>query len=359
MTETRRERRPRPVAAYRSLSWRSSSSRPTKGASRASLRFRPPRPATTQGAPGGDGGCLPRSTCSPAGRRRSRGRRPPGRLAHEHGPCRRDRLEPGRGVDEVARDHPLVGGTGRDRRLAGQHPRPGPDRRPQGVDGVEELEGGPDGPLGVVLVGDRCPPDRHDRIADELLDRAPVPPDDVTREVEVPGEGLADVLGIPLRRIRREAHQIGEQDRHQPALRLRLGGGGRRTQGQRHQRRGAGGAEPGARRVRGGTACGARSDQRGGALGAEPRAGPVTCAAARAGRDGDGLRDAVRSSGRGPKDTGRPADTPASNGSCAPGERLLPARVERGRGDESRTPCQKGLRGLSTTGTAVTYAGSC
>ena len=68
ITETRRGRRSRPVAAYRSLSARSSSSRPVKGASRASLRLRPPRPATTRRArQAGTGASLPRRTCSPAG----------------------------------------------------------------------------------------------------------------------------------------------------------------------------------------------------------------------------------------------------------------------------------------------------
>ena len=41
-------------------------------------------------------------------------------------------------------------------------------------DGVDELERRTDRALGVVLVGDRRAPDRHDRVADELLDRAAV-----------------------------------------------------------------------------------------------------------------------------------------------------------------------------------------
>ena len=58
---------------------------------------------------------------------------------------------------------------------------------------------GADGPLGVVLAGDRGAPDGHHRIADELLDRAAVLADDVAREVEVAGEGLAHVLGVARR----------------------------------------------------------------------------------------------------------------------------------------------------------------
>ena len=50
VTDTRRARRSRPVAWKRSLSRRSSSSRPTKGASSVSARLRPPRSATTRRA---------------------------------------------------------------------------------------------------------------------------------------------------------------------------------------------------------------------------------------------------------------------------------------------------------------------
>ena len=41
---------------------------------------------------------------------------------------------------------------------------------PSDAHGVDQLERRPDGTLGVVLVGDRCAPDGHDRVADELLD---------------------------------------------------------------------------------------------------------------------------------------------------------------------------------------------
>ena len=44
----------------------------------------------------------------------------------------------------------------------------------EGAHGVDELERDPDGPLGVVLLGDGGAPHRHDRVADELLDRAAV-----------------------------------------------------------------------------------------------------------------------------------------------------------------------------------------
>ena len=48
------------------------------------------------------------------------------------------------------------------------------DPRAEGPHGVDQLEGRPDRALRVVLVGDRRAPDGHDRVADELLDRAAV-----------------------------------------------------------------------------------------------------------------------------------------------------------------------------------------
>ena len=45
---------------------------------------------------------------------------------------------------------------------------------PEAADRVDELERGPDGPLGVVLARGRRAPDGHDRVADELLDGAAV-----------------------------------------------------------------------------------------------------------------------------------------------------------------------------------------
>ena len=52
-----------------------------------------------------------------------------------------------------------------------------PVRGPQAADGVDQVERRPDGPLGVVLVGDRRAPDGHHRVADELLDRAAIATD--------------------------------------------------------------------------------------------------------------------------------------------------------------------------------------
>ena len=183
MTETSRARRSRPVAWKRSLSSRSSSSRPTNGASSASraiaaatLGDDPQRRATPAPAP-----ALPLSSCSPAGSKAiaaeaARIVDSPTRTA----PGGSDRLESRGGVDEVAGDHALVRRADRHGRLAGQDAGAGLDASdPRPADGVDELEAGADGPLGVVLAGGRRAPDRHDRVADELLDGAAVAADDV------------------------------------------------------------------------------------------------------------------------------------------------------------------------------------
>ena len=48
--------------------------------------------------------------------------------------------------------------------------------------GVDQVQRGADGTLGIVLASDRRAPDGHDRVADELLDRAAVASDDVAGE---------------------------------------------------------------------------------------------------------------------------------------------------------------------------------
>ena len=135
---------------------------------------------------------------------------------------------------------------------------------------VDELEAGPDRPLGVVLVRGRRAPDRHDGVADELLDRPAVAADDVAREVEVAAQQLARLLRVAPLGERREADEVGEEDRHEAALGDGHLGRGRRRDGGlgRSGRRGAGGG--GRERAR--------------ALGAELGRGRVGRAAVRAHR---------------------------------------------------------------------------
>ena len=191
------------------------------------------------------GACLPLSACSPASSNAIAALGGPlGRLADEDGPRLGHRLEPGRGVDEVAGDHALVRRPEGHGRLAGQDAGPGLDRRAEAAHGVDQVEAGPDGSLGVVLAGGRRAPDGHHGVADELLDGAAVAADDLRGELEVAGQGVADVLRVTLLGERGEPDEVGEEDRDEAALgEGRLGRGrraGRPGRGPRAARAGAG-----------------------------------------------------------------------------------------------------------------------
>ena len=194
-----------PVAWKRSLSWRSSSSRPTNGASSVSA---PSDPATlgddAHGPPGRDRAALALQDLVPGSLEGDGARgRSLRRLADQHGRRWGHALEAAGGVDHVARDHALVRRAERDRRLAGQDAGPGLDARAEAAHGVDELERGAHRSLGVVLAGDRGAPDGHHRIADELLDGAAVAADDLADRLEVARLELADLLRVAvLRRTR-------------------------------------------------------------------------------------------------------------------------------------------------------------
>ena len=96
-------------------------------------------------------------------------------------------------------------GADRHRRLAGQHAGAGArsgdaELVAERGHGGDEVECGADGPLGVVLRRRRRAPDRHHRVADELLDGAAVALDQAPARVEVAREELADLLGVARRR---------------------------------------------------------------------------------------------------------------------------------------------------------------
>ena len=147
--------------------------------------------------------------------------RPSCRLADQDGPRLGRRLDPGGGIDQVAGNHAVALRAQGHRRLAGQHARARCQAGCVFRDRRDEVEGGPHGPLGVVLVRDRCSPDRHDRVADELLHRSAVERDEPLAGLEVAGEELTRVLGIAIFGRSREADQVGEEHRDQPALRRR------------------------------------------------------------------------------------------------------------------------------------------
>ena len=170
-----------PVAAGRgdgrSLSRRSSSSRPTNGGSGRSERPWPPRWATTRSARhAGDGAALPLRTCSPGlleGDRRARPRAcvaSPTRTV----PGWRRRLEAAAVLTRSPATMPWFVAP----RVTAASPVRTPARAwiagAQHPDRVDQLQRGADGPLGVVLAGRRRAPDGHHRVADELLHRAAV-----------------------------------------------------------------------------------------------------------------------------------------------------------------------------------------
>ncbi len=221
-----------------------------------------------------------------------------GLLTDEDGAGSRHTLEPGRGVDDVSRDETLVRGTDRHGRLAGQDARACLETGPERSDAIDQVERSPDRAFGVVVVRDGSSPDRHHRVADELLDRAAVAADDLLAMFEVVRQKLSYGLGVAALGKRREPDQIGEQDGDETAF----------GDGHGCPRHGRGGR-------RRGTDC--RLGCRGPARRAEPGAGDERGPATRAGRGH--RRPAVRTEprvGRGGL-AARRADHPAqSTQSC-------------------------------------------
>ena len=77
---------------------------------------------------------------------------------------------------------------------------------------MTDREGGADGALGIVLVGGGRAEQRHDRVADELLDGAAealqLPP----QPNVVRSEPSTYVFGVHLLGLRGRADDVGEQD---------------------------------------------------------------------------------------------------------------------------------------------------
>jgi hypothetical protein len=141
------------------------------------------------------------------------------RLAHEH-PADGGHLLQSRGrVDDVPGHHPFPAGllSEADHRLPAVDPDPDRQTEPgvglvELVDRVDDREGAPDRPLGVVLVGDRRPEHGHHGVADELL-RGTALPLDLLQHPEVEEAELApDILGVGVLRIGGEPDQVTEQD---------------------------------------------------------------------------------------------------------------------------------------------------
>src|SRR5207247_103794 len=82
------------------------------------------------------------------------------------------------------------------------------------------------GALGVVLAGGRCAPDRHDRVADELLDRAAVAVHDLAGGLVVARQDLAGVFGVSRLGDLRGVDEVREQDRDETSFGGRSNGRG-------------------------------------------------------------------------------------------------------------------------------------
>ena len=198
------------------------------GASSWSPRPRPPRSATTRIARNaGTGASLPLRTCSPAGSNaiawfaaRSVDS-PTSTVPGWATDWRRDAvftMSPATMPWFVA---PIVTAAS-PVRYAGARIDSGAER----PDRSDEIERGADRALGVVLTRDRCTPDGHDGVADELLDRPAVAADHLAGKLEVARQELAGLLGVAALGQRREADEIGEQDRDEAAFRDRGGRAG-------------------------------------------------------------------------------------------------------------------------------------
>ena len=148
----------------------------------------------------------------------------PGRVVEQNGPRGGLDLETRRQVHCITRDQcrSLRGIAGDD------HPgrQPDPEVQADAVDAGEffaesrksipQLQGGPRGAQGIVLVRARDPEDRHDGIADELLDRAAVALEDRARQGVVAAEDGPRDLRVELFTEGGRADQVREQDRDDP-----------------------------------------------------------------------------------------------------------------------------------------------
>ena len=135
----------------------------------------------------------------------------------EHAARRGERLQPGGGVDDIPHRRVVGAGEDADQHLAGVDADAHLDRRVGTGLGDERGEralhpqGGPHGPLGVVLVGNRGAEQGDDGVAEQLVD-APAEALDVGDEaLEARLDEALDPLRIEVLGQRRVADQIGEQ----------------------------------------------------------------------------------------------------------------------------------------------------
>ena len=300
MTDTSRARPSRAVAWKRSLSNRSSSSRPTNGASSVSARFRPPRSATTRTArQAATGASLPLSVRSPAGSKTmalsaaSREASPTSTVPGSAAPWRRlavFTMSPATRPWFVA---PIITAASPVTTPARAW-IPGPSWRTASTSSRAARTARSASSSWAVGAP-------HTAITASPMNFSTVPPyRPITCEarVEVAVERLPHVLGVPFLGEGREADQVGEEDRDETSLGDCRGGRRRGRglgRGKCHERAGTRSAELGRRLV--GHAAGRADDlQRRPALQAEVSARLVLRAAGRTDQ-GEGEPSGTRWSG--------------------------------------------------------------
>ena len=134
---------------------------------------------------------------------------------------RRDRLEPARGVHDITHRRDVTAERA-DEHLAGVHAdahlqvdaHPSREVRERAL----HLQPAAHRPLGIVLVRDRRAEDRHELVADDLVDAAPVGRDVGRERTEARVDEPLDLLGVGGLREGREADQVGEDERSRSAL---------------------------------------------------------------------------------------------------------------------------------------------
>ena len=132
-------------------------------------------------------------------------------------------LQTGRGVHDVAhRGDGASGPHGPHQHLARVDADAQTQRVPQigrlGPHHLVEAQRGPDGPLGVVLVGDGRPEQGDDGVAHDLVDPAAERRDLRGQPFEAPVDQVLDPLRVELLRQGGEPDQVGEEDGDDPTL---------------------------------------------------------------------------------------------------------------------------------------------
>ena len=117
-------------------------------------------------------------------------------------------LEAGGDVDGVSRYERLALASDDD--LAGVHADP--RLEPVGCHSFAHLPGRAYGAECIVLVRDGDAEDGHDRVADELLDRAAVALEDGAQVLEVPAHARAERLGVGRLAEARRADEVAEEN---------------------------------------------------------------------------------------------------------------------------------------------------